>query len=310
MRTLALTLTLLTAGVLCAPHGASIPMESTDNTPQRRDETRQAGPRAPQQQDVEAKRAESREFIARQREAYARKLQEDGQTTPTLHRTTRPALAVGTLTEINQASGTITLAVDPERSALPRALRAQLRDRAKVEAVQAEQFTPQRTFKLGTTTLYIDGRTTGVRQMPAKDGLIPKDPSLIKLSDFKVGEAVSVMFRLTPLDDAQELASAINLTKVPPQRKRFSADLEPTQGVRLLSHDISTGTLTTSPTLVGDHGTSTTSTTLLEQARANRRATLPIFQHPTTGTLTTPGGLPVPLTQPAPGGDAISGTTP
>ena len=277
-------LLILIAMLTCWPATLpAIPMESTNNQPENKN--------AAQLTVIDP--AAREEALRKRREAYAKHLSDQGMTTPTMRETTRAAIAVGTLAEINPASGTITLAIDAEKSRLPRSLKARFTDKNKLEIFTRRQFPPRRTFALAPTTLFVDARDANRKQVPASSGNIATDQGILKLTDFSVGERVSVMFRISNSTDTHQPVRAINLSKVPADKTYFSPDFDPLEGKKIAVQRRTTDTLITSATLRIDSATTDSSHTQLLRASG--------MGIPPKATATpTPTPTPTPPAEPTP----------
>jgi hypothetical protein len=138
----------------------------------------------------------------------------------------RPILAVGTLQEIHPSSMTLTVAIDRKLSSMPTALTASLKRLGTEQEVLDREFPPQRTFHWLRMTTFIDGRPSPDRpQTPATTGRILEDRQRIKPEDLKVGERVSVLYRMPTTPNAQP--TVLTISRVDPNQQVFEVDFNP-----------------------------------------------------------------------------------
>lgn len=162
--------------------------------------------------------------------------------------TSRPLMAVGDIKAIDSGTSTVVVAIDRNLSALPRVLQHNAKERGVLQELLAREFPAERPFLLTRRTMFIDARIDREKLQANPEALkkFDQDKQLIKLSDFKVGDRVSVLFQMNPTAGAG--ARAINLCKQDPKRRDYTVDFEPSPKFALRrSRSLNGATTATSP---------------------------------------------------------------
>lgn len=139
--------------------------------------------------------------------------------------TSRPLLAVGELLEIDTDQRSIRVLIDRERSVIPNALDVNARKVGTLDEVLDNEFPTSRTFVLSLRTLIKDARPGKQQQPLAVDGKVDDDSRNLKLTDFHVGDHVSVLYRMS--SSPEKPARVLTFCQVDPKQKKYYLDHNP-----------------------------------------------------------------------------------
>jgi len=143
--------------------------------------------------------------------------------------TTRPIVVAGTFLSYDDATSSVLVAIDRQRSSLPNILRRRAQNASLEQELLDRELPPQRAYRISRRTLFLDGRASAKKpESPASEGRVADDPQRIDFDQFKPGDPVSLLYRMT--NDPDEMPTLINLSLVDPGQTDFRADFSPSAG--------------------------------------------------------------------------------